>query len=489
MINRRLLLMVTMLFGVAGLSPGNMVTARELPYFLRGSGLLQSTSGGDFFDFGNSGGYSVGAGLRVGSYWELGLEYDRFILSNNEGTDSTARLFGFNNNVGADFEVNRLGLSVSRLIFPTKNKLNLLLGATGGVIIWEMVEQIGDTALNVSSDRNATVDFSANELFFGGKAGLRWAATEHFSLDLVARADYLSGAGAEFADIVNNARDRWLIGSSLSLSIFFGSKEEPPDWSKIRQESGSFAQPLILGSGARDSDGDGVPDRVDRCRNSPAGVLVDRFGCPLDSDRDGVYDGLDDCPDTDPAAAGTVDIHGCPVDGDFDGIPDYLDACPNNPIGAMVDSVGCPVDSDGDGVPDGLDDCPHTLAGMEVDKQGCIDLAMLGKPMILNIDYVSGAFEIDPHNQKRLKRLAGLLTFVPDYKIEINGYTDDVGSAAANRKLAQKRANRVRDFLVNFGVAAERIKVFGQGETNFVASNQTSQGRSLNRRIEIVFFK
>jgi outer membrane protein OmpA-like peptidoglycan-associated protein len=216
---------------------------------------------------------------------------------------------------------------------------------------------------------------------------------------------------------------------------------------------------------------------------------VDEFGCPLDSDRDGVPDGLDDCPGTPTLARERVDIHGCPVDSDFDGVPDYADSCAFNPVGAQVDQKGCPYDSDNDGVPDGLDDCPNTLVGVEVDQHGCIDLAMFAQPMVLGIDYPPGGFDVDPHNRKRIERLAGLLNFVKDMKLDINGYTDDIGAAAANRTLSEKRAARVKGILVSLGVEEDRIKVFGQGETNFVASNQTAEGRAKNRRIEIVFYR
>jgi len=111
-----------------------------------------------------------------------------------------------------------------------------------------------------------------------------------------------------------------------------------------------------------DSDGDGVPDYLDNCPHTPAMAWgkVDNFGCPLDSDGDGVPDYRDECPDTKPEAYGKVDEKGCPKDSDKDGVPDYLDSCSNTPAGAAVDENGCPADSDKDGVPDHLDECPHT---------------------------------------------------------------------------------------------------------------------------------
>ncbi len=98
-------------------------------------------------------------------------------------------------------------------------------------------------------------------------------------------------------------------------------------------------------------------------------------------------------------------------------------------------------------------------------------------------------FTVVEHLDVLEERLAGLLNFVKDMKLDINGYTDDIGATAANRTLSEKRAARVKGILVSLGVEEDRIKVFGLGETNFVASNQTAEGRAKNRRIEIVFYR
>ena len=123
-----------------------------------------------------------------------------------------------------------------------------------------------------------------------------------------------------------------------------------------------------------DSDGDNVPDSLDRCPATPpeAYKMVDKKGCPTDKDSDGVADYLDKCPDTPIAAKGFVDKDGCLLDTDSDRVSDYRDKCPNTPLNIAVDSVGCPFDTDGDGVADYLDKSPNTPteARGKVDKEG-----------------------------------------------------------------------------------------------------------------------
>jgi OOP family OmpA-OmpF porin len=275
------------------------------------------------------------------------------------------------------------------------------------------------------------------------------------------------------------------------LAFLFGreKRERPslPVWPS--QETWAEQKEPKRDAAERDSDGDGIIDRQDNCPNTPMGATVDGSGCPDDSDSDGVLDGLDDCPVTPGIAAGYVDIFGCPIDTDYDGIPDYRDHCREGPVGTIVDSVGCPIDSDNDGVFDGLDDCPATETGIEVDERGCIDIAFLYKALTVNIDYLPGSFEVDERTKKRLQPLIRKLKILSDVEIKIIGYTDNVGPAEANQILSQKRANRLRDWFESHGIAHDRMTAVGRGETNFIASNQTAEGRAQNRRIVLIFEK
>lgn len=233
-----------------------------------------------------------------------------------------------------------------------------------------------------------------------------------------------------------------------------------------------------------DSDKDGVVDSLDRCPNTPAGITVDSHGCPLDSDNDGVSDALDRCPNT-PSGV-TVDAYGCPLDSDKDGVTDALDKCPNTPVGQAVDRTGCPIDSDKDGVPDYLDKCPGTPSGVVVDSTGCLKIVFVkGTKLVLDgIEFDFGKATIKPSSSPVLYHAADAIQGAPKARIEIAGYTDNVGSSKLNLRLSANRAKAVKSYLVNRGVPASQITTRGFGASDPVADNSTDEGRSMNRRIE-----
>jgi len=82
--------------------------------------------------------------------------------------------------------------------------------------------------------------------------------------------------------------------------------------------------------------------------------------------------------------------------------------------------------------------------------------------------------------------LAGFLNQQPERAVVVEGHTDSQGSDSYNQTLSQNRADSVKVFLLEQGVAASRITSIGKGETSPIASNDTSSGRQLNRRVEIV---
>ena len=200
---------------------------------------------------------------------------------------------------------------------------------------------------------------------------------------------------------------------------------------------------------------------------------------PRDSDGDGVTDDLDKCPDTPKGVV--VDADGCPVDSDGDGVPDYLDKCPDTPRGAAVDANGCPLDSDGDGVYDYLDKCPGTPRGVVVDEKGC------PVSFTMQIEFDFDKADIRPMYHNQLKEAADFINKYPANQILVAGHTDSKGSDAYNKKLSQRRADNVRKYLVNkFGISANKLVARGYGETQPIASNETDAGRQQNRRVEVI---
>ncbi|MDR9392969.1 OmpA family protein [Roseovarius sp. SYSU LYC5161] len=85
-----------------------------------------------------------------------------------------------------------------------------------------------------------------------------------------------------------------------------------------------------------------------------------------------------------------------------------------------------------------------------------------------------------------LSTVADSLQSYPDTMVQVVGHTDNTGDAAYNQRLSERRANSVADVLMNGGVPFGRIRTFGRGEDQPVASNLTEQGRAQNRRVEIV---
>jgi outer membrane protein OmpA-like peptidoglycan-associated protein len=239
-----------------------------------------------------------------------------------------------------------------------------------------------------------------------------------------------------------------------------------------------------------DTDKDGVYDYLDECPNTPAEArnYVDEKGCVYDTDGDGVYDYMDKCPNTPAEMYSMIDEYGCPKDTDKDGVYDYLDQCPNTPVEARnhVDEHGCMLDTDGDGVYDYEDLCP-TIVGVK-ENLGCPEIKrevrnLLNKAMS-GIQFEHNKATIKPSSYKILDEIAQIFIDNPDYIIEVQGHTDNVGQYDYNIELSERRAYAVRRYLVNKGVPAERLLATGYGPSVPIADNSTQAGRAKNRRVE-----
>lgn len=166
-------------------------------------------------------------------------------------------------------------------------------------------------------------------------------------------------------------------------------------------------------------------------------------------------------------------------DSDGDGVPDTLDKCPETGCAVQVDENGCPVlmDSDKDGVPDKKDACPGTPKGLTVDSNGCWVMYMTN----FNFD----RYKIQSKYFKSLDVAAGVLKSNPEIRAEIQGHTDNKGTAAYNKALSLERARAVVAYLVKKGVPRKQIKAVGYGFTKPLETNNTEAGRAQNRRVQI----
>ena len=95
-------------------------------------------------------------------------------------------------------------------------------------------------------------------------------------------------------------------------------------------------------------------------------------------------------------------------------------------------------------------------------------------------------YDLKPEARERLAKISGIVLAYPDLKLQIEGYTDSIGSDEYNQTLSDKRAEAVRDYLVSQGVSMNSVTAQGMGKADPVADNSTAAGRQLNRRVEMI---
>jgi len=293
-------------------------------------------------------------------------------------------------------------------------------------------------------------------------------------------------------------------------------------------------------------DGDGCPDRGPDADQDGVGDVHDV--CPLEPERsDGVRD-LDGCPEASPelvarfaaadsAAGAPAPARPAPVpeappggatstvaspawgadaasatsaapealpallrigDDDGDGVTNLDDDCPavrEDPDG-FQDFDGCPEpDDDGDGLLDGEDRCPRaaeTNNGYE-DSDGCpdsapTDIAALAG-VVEQVRFRRASAVLRRRGRRVLRRVARLLRARPDLQLEIRGHTDAQGDPDRNRDLSRRRAASAVRWLVEHGIAPERLSSRGYGPDRPVATNDSARGRARNRRVELLYTK
>ena len=268
------------------------------------------------------------------------------------------------------------------------------------------------------------------------------------------------------------------------LTFKFGAKDTDGDGIYDKYD----ACPEVAGpkefNGCPDTDGDKIIDKDDACPTEAG--LAALNGCP-DMDGDGIADKDDACPDV----AGLKALNGCP-DADGDGITDKSDKCPT--VKGPKENGGCPwPDTDGDGVLDKDDKCPAVKG--PASNNGC-PIAEPTEEAIKKLNEYAKTILFDTGKasfQKQtfpvLQSITAILKEYPNAKFSIEGHTDNTGKAAANQKLSEERAAAVKNYLVENGIATDRLTSSGFGQTKPMDSNKTKEGKANNRRVEVKLVK
>lgn len=269
------------------------------------------------------------------------------------------------------------------------------------------------------------------------------------------------------------------VGSGSVLSNLIDDESQAVDF------YAGLKVPIYQGK-PKDKDGDGILNKVDDCPEVPG--PQENNGCPWpDTDGDGLVDKDDKCPEE----PGDKLNHGCPIiDTDLDGVRDEEDLCPETP--GFPENNGCLwPDTDNDGVPDKDDECPNEAGTMankgcpEVTEEIVDTLNEYGKTILFDPD--KATFKTESY--AILQEMSTVLKKYPNARFRLEGHTDSRGEVKDNLWLSEKRANAVRDYLINNGIEPSRLEAIGLGEAYPIATNMYIPGRAKNRRVEVKLIK
>jgi outer membrane protein OmpA-like peptidoglycan-associated protein len=360
----------------------------------------------------------------------------------------------------------------------------------------------GDGALRLGA--GLVADGTSRRLYWAFNGGVRTRPSEQLAGGVPSRvgtALVFGLAGGFFAD----AGQQLALGAELLSDLPFGGDARLFDpratvahflvTGHYRIKGGPFEIGASAGPGI--GSGPGSPDlRV----LALIGFSPEHDAPRSDSDDDGVPDASDACIDLRGVPSGDPLLNGCPaapIDRDGDAIPDANDACPTvagEPTGVRA-THGCPpsMDTDGDGVPDSSDKCPRERGEPPPGGNGCPkpveppSTKLVAREIVLSqqVQFETATAVLRPESDGVLGEVARILAEHKEIEsIEVQGHTDEQGTADFNRRLGQTRAEAVVAWLVQHGVRRERMVPKGYGSDRPLASNATEDGRQKNRRVE-----
>jgi outer membrane protein OmpA-like peptidoglycan-associated protein len=140
---------------------------------------------------------------------------------------------------------------------------------------------------------------------------------------------------------------------------------------------------------------------------------------------------------------------------------------------------------DGTKVSSEVGSCPHWSSEGGVEKRMKDELAEFGRTRVYGINFDTDSDVIREESKPTLDKIVAVMNAEPTWSLSVEGHTDSSGGDAYNQELSQKRAESVKRYLVNAGIADKRLKAAGFGVSKPVADNGTAGGRAQNRRVEL----
>ena len=142
------------------------------------------------------------------------------------------------------------------------------------------------------------------------------------------------------------------------------------------------------------------------------------------------------------------------------------------------------IDTDNDGISDDKDNCNDTLANVKVDSKGCALFSEKTVEVKLNVLFDNNSSELKATEMNDIQRLADFMKEYDNTNVVIEGHSSAVGDADYNLVISQKRADAVKNALINkFNIEKSRLSAKGFGETQLISKGNTKADNMKNRRV------